>query len=479
MKNGCQLITYPDSLGENLSELRGILKSDLAGLFTGVHVLPFFPSSGDRGFAPLTYTEVDEAFGTWTDIEAIADEYDLIVDYMINHISRRSTYFRDFVARKDDSRYRDLFIRYRDFWPDGAPSKEDLERIYTRKPRPPYVEVTFEDGTVEKIWCTFGEEQIDLNVDTDTGRRFMADALRGLCDHGAKVIRLDAVAYATKRPGTDCFFLEPDIYRLLDSARETAEPLGAELLPEVHEHYTYQEKLERAGYPVYDFALPFLMLHALYESDGTYLVDWLRTCPRHQITTLDTHDGIGVVDVADLMPQEAIERTQEHIYEYGANVKRRYSSADYHNLDVYQVNCTYYSALGDDDEAYLLARAVQCFAPGIPQIYYVGLLAGRNDIELVEQTKNGRDINRHGYTPQEVRNEVGRPVVQRLFRLLEFRNRSPAFGAEIDINRTSKTRFSITRRNDIHRAKLTVDLQSRSFSIETADDGETLNRVEL
>lgn len=120
-----------------------------------------------------------------------------------------------------------------------------------------------------------------------------------------------------------------------------------------------------------------LLLHAIYFKNSEYLKHWFEICPRKQFTTLDTHDGIGVVDVRGLLPDEEIEAAKEHLFEYGANVKRVYNTEKYNNLDIYQINCTYYSALGDDDNAYLLARAIQFFAPGTPQVYYVGLLAGK------------------------------------------------------------------------------------------------------
>ena len=123
VRNGCQLITYPDSIGGTLKTLSYSLEHYFRDLFTGVHILPFYPSSGDRGFAPLTYDEVDPAFGSWEDIEGIAGRYDLAVDMMINHISRRSEYFQDFLTRKDESPWADLFIRYKDFWPGGGPGK--------------------------------------------------------------------------------------------------------------------------------------------------------------------------------------------------------------------------------------------------------------------------------------------------------------------------------------------------------------------
>ncbi len=133
--------------------------------------------------------------------------------------------------------------------------------------------------------------------------------------------------------------------------------------------------------------------------------------PMKQFTTLDTHDGIGIVDVKDLLPDEEIEFTKDKMFAEGANVKKIYNTEAYNNLDIYQVNTTYYAALGEDDNAYLLARAIQFFAPGIPQVYYVGMLAGANDIALMESTKNGRDINRHCYSAEEVKEELKRPVI--------------------------------------------------------------------
>jgi sucrose phosphorylase len=250
------------------------------------------------------------------------------------------------------------------------------------------------------------------------------------------------------------------------------EPYGAVLLPEVHEHYTMQQRIAEHGYYVYDFALPMLLLQAVYDGTARNLKHWLSVCPRHQFTTLDTHDGIGVVDVRDLMSDEELERTQENVYNRGANVKRIYNTAKYQNLDVYQINCTYYSALGEDDEAYLLARAVQFFTPGIPQIYYVGALAGRNDIELVEKTKLGRNINRHDYGLEEIRKEVQRPVVQRLFELIRFRNDCAAFDGEYELLPCDDNRLEIRWSGGGEEATLRADLAERSFVIEHSRAGE-------
>lgn len=350
-------------------------------------------------------------------------------EFMINHISKESVYFKDFIEKKDNSIYADLFIRYSEYWPKKRPTTEDIDLIYKRKDKAPFLDVTFNDGSTDQVWCTFSEEQIDLDVRTEATRLFVRETLDFLAKQGASVIRL----YAIKKLDTNCFFVEPEIWELLDWCRYILEKHEIVLLSEIHEHYSIQEKISEKGYPVYDFALPMLVLHALYSGTSQRLANWLETSPRQQFTTLDTHDGIGVVDVKDLLTTEEVDFTVNALYEKGANVKRIYSSEDYNNLDIYQINCTYYSALGNDDQAYLLARAIQLFAPGIPQVYYVGLLAGENDIELLERTREGRDINRHYYSLEEIALEVTRPVVQEPFSLMKIRNQSAAFDGALKV----------------------------------------------
>lgn len=465
MKNQAILITYPDSLGNNLKDLKAVLDRHFRGAISGVHILPLFPSSADRGFAPMTYFEVDPAFGTWDDVKAIAQDYPVMLDFMINHISAQSPYYQDFLKQKDASKWRDLFIRYRDFWPGGEPTEAQVDAIYKRKPRAPYVLAAFADGTEEKVWCTFSEEQVDLDCESEGGRRFIRDNLRFLAEQGVAMIRLDAFAYAIKRAGGSCFFEEPGVWDLLRDCADTLAPYGTEILPEIHEHHTIQQKLVDKGYPVYDFALPMLLLNAIYFGNAEYLAHWLRICPRRQYTTLDTHDGIGVVDVRGLLPDAEIEKTKDHLFDYGANVKRVYNTAAYNNLDIYQVNCTYYSALGEDDNKYLLARAVQLFAPGIPQVYYVGLLAGRNDLELLERTKTGRDINRHYYPLDEVAKEVERPVVRKLLALLRFRNTCKTFDGSFSVDAFGPGEIALRWRNDEETVELRADFRTASFDI--------------
>ena len=476
IKNEAMLITYSDSLGKNMKDLKFVLETYFKKSIGGVHLLPFFPSTGDRGFAPSDYTTVDPDLGSWEDVDALGEQYYLMFDFMINHISRESKFFQDFKKNHENSPYKDMFIRVHEFFPPGRPTQADVDLIYKRKDKAPFQTVQFEDGSTEEVWNTFGEEQIDLDVKKEIVKAFIRETIKDMASHGCSLIRLDAFAYAVKKLDTNDFFVEPEIWDLLDEVRAEAANYQVELLPEIHEHYSIQMKIADHDYFVYDFALPMVVLYSLYSGKSNRLANWLKMSPMKQFTTLDTHDGIGVVDARDLLTDEELDYTSEQLYKVGANVKKVYSSEKYNNLDIYQINSTYYSALGNDDASYLLSRILQCFAPGIPQIYYVGLLAGENDIELLEATKEGRNINRHYYTLEEIEKEVERPVVKQLLSLLRFRNTSKAFDleGEIEISTPDESTIEIVRTSADQQTKalLVANLATKEFTIE--ENGVTI-----
>ena len=332
IKNKVMLITYPDSLGKNLQELNEVLENGLKGAVGGIHLLPFFPSTGDRGFAPTDYTTVDPKFGDWSEVEKLGEKYYLMFDFMINHISRQSKYYKDFQEKKDQSPYAKLFLSWDKFWPEGRPTQADVDLIYKRKDRAPYQEITFADGTKEKLWNTFGPEQIDLDVRQKVTQKFIKDTLISLIKHGADIIRLDAFAYAVKKLDTNDFFVEPEIWDLLKQVQDDIADEGATILQEIHEHYSMPFKIAKHGYFIYDFALPMVTLYSLYSGKSNRLAVWLKKCPMKQFTTLDTHDGIGVVDARDILSPDEIDYTSQELYKVGANVKKKYSSAEYHKI---------------------------------------------------------------------------------------------------------------------------------------------------
>jgi sucrose phosphorylase len=216
-----QLLTYPDSLGGDISAIGTLLRGPLAGAFGGVHILPPFPSSGDRGFAPLTYRDIDPRFGTWGDIADLATGHDVMLDLMVNHISRQSPEFRDFERHGRASEHADLFITTDKVWPNVGPSSDDVARIFLRKPVDPFSTIAIgDDGTQETIWTTFGSadgfEQVDLDLRSPAARRLIVGWLKTFAQHGVRIVRLDAVGYVVKQPGSSCFMVEPEIWEVLE-----------------------------------------------------------------------------------------------------------------------------------------------------------------------------------------------------------------------------------------------------------------------
>jgi sucrose phosphorylase len=467
-----QLITYPDSLGGDLDALSGVLEGPMAGLFRGVHILPPYPSSGDRGFSPLTHVEIDPKFGGWEDIEKIATHHDVMLDLMVNHMSRRSPEFRDFVKRGRESPYADLFLTLDKVWPDASPPFDDLGRIFLRKPGSPFTTVTISDtGEPVTLWTTFGtkgaSEQIDLDVHSELTRAMIEDWLRVLASHGARMIRFDAVGYVIKKPGTSCFMIEPDIYEYLGWASATAARFGLTLLPEVHDRYQTHQKLSDHGYWTYDFVLPALVLNALLTGTTARLATHLSASPDHQFTTLDCHDGIPVrPDLDGILEPDEMRELAEGVVAGGGNVSRLVTSAP-GEVDIHQLNGTYYSALGEDDDRYVAARAIQLFARGVPQIYYVGLLAGTNDHDAVERTGEGRAINRHDYTLAEIDTTLSRPVVGRLLELVRLRNTHPAFEGRLQVETESESRLRLDWIGNGVTCSLYVDLATGHLDVET------------
>ncbi|MBN2044243.1 MAG: sucrose phosphorylase [Anaerolineales bacterium] len=479
VKNKVQLITYPDSLGGDLNALEHVLEQHFPDTFMGgIHILPPFPSSGDRGFAPLTYLEIDPAFGTWEDVRRLGKKYDLLLDLMVNHISAKSEYFLDFLENGQDSSYADLFLSIEKLWPDGSPSREEIEKIFLRR-KEPYSDFTIKStGEKVRVWTTFGKmtpsEQIDLDINSDATRQLLSDFFANFGENHVRIVRLDAVAYVTKKPGTSCFFIEPEIYQFLEWLTDLAEKHDIVLLPEVHAHYSVQNKLSERGYWIYDFILPYLVLETIIHRDATKLGNYLKDRPAKQFTMLDCHDGVPIKpDLNDLYDSAEARKIVDICLERGSNLSLIFSPKhqDADGFDVHQVRGTYYSMLGCDDDAYLVARAIQFFTPGVPQVYYVGLLAGENDQEAVDKSGEGREINRHNYTFEEIEQAVNQEVVQRLIKLIHFRNRHPAFDGEMTAVETDGETFSIRWENGTEYAELRVDLGSYQFEVFSSGEG--------
>ncbi len=480
LQNKIQLIVYPDGFGKDLKDLRLVLDVYLKDVISGVHVLPFYPSSAGRGFAPLTHMEVDAVFGTWKDVRMLGKDRDLIVDLIVNYMSSDSRYFQDFLKKGDDSQWGEMFLDVDDLLERyGENSEESLKETYRPNAELPIKEFSFEDGTTRRLWCTFTDGQIDLDLTREKTRELMEEFILNLIKHNVKVIRLDAIGYSMKKPGTSSFLL-PEIYDTIKWIKKLSELYHVELLAEVHHEYKKQLQLASSSHVdwIYDFSLPLLVLHALYSGTSNNLKNWIQIRPDNQFTTLDTQDGIGVMDVKGLMTKEEIDDTVKKVRRNGGNKTMRFADGGSNDDHIYQINSTYYSALKKDDDAYIAARAIQFFIPGIPQVYYAGLLAGGNDTELFEKTNCGRDINRHNYTLNEFKEEIERTVVKRLFRLMKFRNTYPAFNGEFSLERSDVHELRLKWEFDDIYCIVKIDLQRHTVIVEYVDLEEKRSVVE-
>ncbi len=490
MQNKVQLITYVDRFGGGgLRELGALLRGPLDGVFGGVHLLPFFHriDGADAGFDPIDHTLVDARLGDWRDVRALAGQVEVMADVIVNHMSSESPQFLDYSQHGHQSRYDGLFLTMDAVFPKGA-SEEDMKRIYRPRPGLPFTPVTLANGEERVLWTTFTPQQLDIDVRHPQGIAYLDRILRTFSEAGIRIVRLDAAGYAIKKAGSSCFMM-PETFEFIGEFAARAQALGIDVLVEIHSYYRKQiEIAERVGW-VYDFALPPLVLHAFAFGTAKPLAEWIRIRPKNSLTVLDTHDGIGVIDVgadpADrngrpgLVPPAELDRLVEIIHENSRGGSRQATGAAASNLDLYQVNCTFYDAMARDDLRYLLARAIQFFLPGIPQVYYVGLLAGLNDLDLLAKSGVGRDINRHYYSHAEIHAALQRPVVRDLIGLIRLRNEHPAFSGAFELIDAPADTLCLRWRQGAEFAELRVNLASAAYRLEYSRQGELrLHRFE-
>ncbi|MFC3032677.1 sucrose phosphorylase [Pseudoalteromonas fenneropenaei] len=437
MKNQVQLITYVDRFsGGGFNTLETLIKKEFSGVFGGAHILPFYyPIDGsDAGFDPIDHSLVDHRLGTWTDVKALSDQVEIMADLIVNHMSAQSPEFQDVLEKAEASEFWDLFLKEQDIFPAGI-TPEEAKQIYRPRPGSCFSKKALKDGREINFWTTFTDNQIDINVYSPAGQAYLEKVLQLFAANGVKIIRLDAAGYAIKKAGTSCFMLD-ETFAFVNALSKRANELGMETVAEIHSHYQTQVNVATRVDRVYDFALPPLILHTLFSQDVTALFKWLEIAPRNCLTVLDTHDGIGIIDAgpagdkAGLLNAAQIDALVETIHDKSQGQSRKATGAAASNVDLYQVNCTYYDALGQDNFHYLLARAIQFFAPGVPQVYYGGLLTLSNDMDLLAKTNVGRDINRPYIDPETLTSAKAKTVTQGLLALIALRNSHSAFDGE-------------------------------------------------
>ena len=313
--------------------------------------------------------------------------------------------------------------------------------------------------------------QMDLNIKSDLVWEHYENTLKTLSEYGAKIVRLDAFAYAPKEPGKKNFLNEPDTWDVLAKVRKLADKYGVRLLPEIHASYgekTYK-KVADMGYMTYDFFLPGLLIDAIEKKDATTLMNWANELYTDKIRTvnmLGCHDGIPLLDLKGILSDEEIQNLIDTVVGRGGLVKDLHGKKNMY----YQVNATYYSALGEDDKKMLMARAIQMFMPGKPQVWYLDLFAGKNDMEAVKRSGAGghKEINRTNIMPSEIAQKLEQPVVKGQLELLKLRNTFPAFGFDSKFDyKCNGSTLEMSWTGNGHTAKLKADFGTMEYEVVT------------
>lgn len=315
--------------------------------------------------------------------------------------------------------------------------------------------------------------QMDLNIKSPLVWEFYDETLKTLSSYGAKIVRLDAFAYAPKEPGKKNFLNEPGTWEVLEKVRQLADKYKLTLLPEIHASYSEKnyEMISQKGYMTYDFFLPGLVIDALERGCGDVLTKWANELIEkeiHVVNMLGCHDGIPLLDLKGLIPEERIQSIIDTVVARGGFVKDLHGQKNVY----YQVNATYYSALGESDTKMLLARALQLFMPGKPQVWYLDLFAGKNDHEAVKRAGAGghKEINRSNLSVYQMEEKIKESVVKKQFEMLRFRATSPAFAFDSNITvDSSGSVMNFVWKKNRYTATLSADLANNTFSMKGID----------
>ncbi len=442
------LITYGDLIHSNrLSPLQTLAKvcdDYLEGTINTIHILPFFPYSSDRGFSIIDFESVDPRLGTWEDIEDMEGRFRLMFDGVINHVSSKSRWFQEFL--NGNPNYWDFFINFSS--PDELSVKQK-SMIF----RPRTSDLLTKYDTINGpifVWTTFSEDQIDLNFTNPDVLMKVIEILLLYVRHGADIIRLDAVTYLWAEPGTTCVHLEQthEIVKLFRDILDIVSP-GVALITETNvphrENISYFGSGSDEAQMVYNFALPPLVLYTFYTEDTTVISWWVRELKTPSDTTtffnfLDSHDGIGVMAVKDILPKEDIDFIVKSAREHGAMVS--YKTAEDGTEVPYEINTTWFSALNKQDsnediafqvKRFVASRIIALILQGVPGIYLHSLIGSPNDVQAVLETDSKRAINRTVIDGKSVLNALKDPlskisrINRELGRLIAIRTKQKAF----------------------------------------------------
>ncbi len=441
------LITYGDQVrreGQSALEAQRqfLLDYEIDKVVSGVHILPFFPYSSDDGFSVIDYGEVDPAVGDWPDVHRLGDSFRMMFDFVVNHCSQHNEWFKKYL--KSEAPYTGYFI-------DVDPST-DLSAVTRPRSLPLLTPFETSQGT-KHVWTTFSDDQVDLNFECPDVLLEGLEILLSYVQHGASVIRLDAIGFLWKRIGTTCIHL-PETHAVIKLMRDLLDDLAPGTVLITETNVPHEENVSYFGdgdeaHAVYQFSLSPLLLDAMYTGDASLLGEWLSKLehPGERMTFFNftaSHDGVGMRPLEGLVSRERLDALVECVRERGGLVstRRRPDGTD----SPYELNITYLSALGapgglpSDVHArrFLTTQGLMVALRGMPGIYFHSLVGTENYTEGVKETGRNRTINRRKFDSDELRalladeSSVQRKVFDGYRRMLAVRTTQPAFHPDAD-----------------------------------------------
>ncbi len=408
------LISYGDSIlqpeKKPLETLKLFLDTYSKDMIDGVHILPFYPFTTDDGFSVLDYSTVNPSLGDWNDIVAIAENYSLMADLVINHCSARSLWFDNFKKNRDPGR---------NFFFTASPD-DDLSAVVRPRTNELLREVETSQGT-QYVWCTFSHDQVDLNFKNPEVLKEFVSIIRQYLDHGVRIFRLDAVAFLWKEIGTNCLNLEQthEVVRLLRSLIEQARP-DAIIITETNipnrQNLAYFGNANEA-HCIYNFSLPPLLVNTLVTGSCDHLKQWMMSMPPARNGTayfnfIASHDGIGLRPAEGLLDEQEIDLLVSTMQQFGGLISWR--SGENGDRKAYEINISLFDALQGTNEGpdqyglqrFICAHAIMLALEGIPGIYIHSLVGTRNDYQRAENSGHNRAINRHQWNYESLKTEL-------------------------------------------------------------------------
>jgi sucrose phosphorylase len=488
------LITYGDSLKKDgeapLATLHEFANTYLKGAISNIHFLPFFPYSSDDGFSVMDFFEIDPELGTWQEVAAIGQDFDLMFDYVVNHFSSKGQWFQNYLAGKDG------FIEFAMEVDPGT----DLSMVTRPRSLPLLSAYNKEDGRTVHLWTTFSADQIDFNFKSLDVLEKMIDVLLFYADQGATILRLDAIAYLWKEIGTNCIHLT-QTHAMVKLFRAVLDLVAPDVIILTETNVPHDENISYFGdgrdeaQMIYNFTLPPLLFYSFAKEDATVLSNWaegLELQSEHNtfFNFTASHDGIGVRPLEGILDPEELEALIEIVNANDGQVS--YKQNPDGSESPYELNITYVDAILADTssiraEKFLASQSIQYALPGVPATYIHSLLGSRNWVEGVEQTGRARTVNREKLQIENLISELNDPESFRskvffpYLNLIKTRKKQSAFHPKtgFEILQIDPKVFGIKRSSQNQTIYALTNISSETISLSLSEMVSTDQTIDL